>query len=110
MVDANVWYYVKEIKLDEEQAINYIGKTVYVVDYVSYEIVPRKVKSLLETDIPYTVDLLDTDNNIIEVEYFYTWLEAKEFLIDYCEKKVDLGMQILNDVLALEEDNLEGTW
>ena len=94
----------------EEYYTNLIGATVFTIDYVSYEIVPRKVKSISGAN-NLLMDLLDTDNNVIGCEYFHEWVEAKEFLVDYCESILSsLDMKRLNDVLDLEEKEFEGTW
>ena len=90
--------------MDEEQAINYIGKTVYVVDFHTDEIQPRKVKSAEEVSNhkSYQYKLFDENHKVMDV-FYDKWEDAHKSLIEYCELRVDVGVLRLNGVMEMEE-------
>lgn len=86
--------------MDEEQAINYIGKTVYVVDFHEDWIESKVVKSLDEVsnNPAYQYHLIDTDGKRL-LDFYDTYEKAYDKLVWWCEQRVDVEVKRLNKVI-----------
>lgn len=87
--------------MDEEQAINSIGKDVYLVDYKAKTINKEKVISVEEVSPikPYQYRVITESGQ--KINPLFTYDKAYRSLVRFYEQSVDIAMSDLNDVLEM---------
>lgn len=89
--------------MDEEQAINMIGKTVFTVNFSDDTITPVKITGIDDvSNKPEYQYMLLGEGNIRVQHYYDTWYLAHDSLVKHCERGVDIEMKRLGDVLSMD--------
>lgn len=91
--------------MDEEQAINSIGKDIFLVDYRNKIITKEKVVGVVEVSPikPYQYKVVSENAGAINTPCF-SYNKALSNLVRYYEARVDVAMQDLNEVLEMETE------
>ena len=90
--------------MDEEQAINSIGKDIYIADYINIVISKTKVKSVVEVsnNKQYQFQAVTAEGEVM-VNPIFTFDEAYHRLVDHFERKMTVACDDLNKALLIEE-------